>query len=272
MSHFSVIVIGPNPDKQLAPFNEELREEPYWKEISPSTLEWAERSLGVNELARANDLDYLELVARWLTENDGDKHEVLDGKICYESTYNKRAKWDYHSLGWGEPGYFPLKNGKSADIAKKKDIDFDTARLKARQEAELLWDKWHAITAKHGTPDSWVSVRGAQEDTPEGIRKARLIYHAQPAVKAVLGDNDFSISCPIAYFGTDKEEFLTQQANCKFIPFAFLKDDVWYERGTMRMFGIALDEMSVADWQKQINDIYESLPDNTLISIHDCHS
>lgn len=53
--------------------------------------------------------------------------------------------------------------------------------------------------------------------------------------------------------------------------FAVLKDSEWYERGKMGWFGMAHNEMDKKEWDKKLKELINSLPDDTLISIYDCH-
>lgn len=53
--------------------------------------------------------------------------------------------------------------------------------------------------------------------------------------------------------------------------FAILKDGEWIEQGQMGWFGMARNEKPDDEWNSQVKSLLESLPDDTLISIYDCH-
>ena len=66
-------------------------------------------------------------------------------------------------------------------------------------------------------------------------------------------------------------EYLERASRNYFSTFAVLKDGKWYERGKMLMFGMAKDELDEDTWQRQFNKLIEDLPDETLLTIVDCH-
>jgi hypothetical protein len=53
--------------------------------------------------------------------------------------------------------------------------------------------------------------------------------------------------------------------------FAIIKDGKWYERGKMGWWGIVRNEKDQKDWEEEFKIHLKNLPDDTLISIYDCH-
>ena len=53
------------------------------------------------------------------------------------------------------------------------------------------------------------------------------------------------------------------------VTFALLKDGKWFERGKMGWWGIVIGEND--EWDKEFKNFIKELPDDTLISIYDCH-
>jgi len=53
--------------------------------------------------------------------------------------------------------------------------------------------------------------------------------------------------------------------------FAILKDGKWYERGKMGWWGIVHDEKEEEQWDTELKKLIQEIPDDTLISIFDCH-
>ena len=70
---------------------------------------------------------------------------------------------------------------------------------------------------------------------------------------------------------TSKEEYCKEDGNSAISTFAVLKDGVWYEKGEMGWFGMTSNEKDQNEWNTQVALMLESLPDDTLISIYDCH-
>ena len=54
-------------------------------------------------------------------------------------------------------------------------------------------------------------------------------------------------------------------------PYAFVKDSEWVERGEMGWWGMASNEMEKDDWSQAFYKMFRELPDDTLITIVDCH-
>lgn len=53
--------------------------------------------------------------------------------------------------------------------------------------------------------------------------------------------------------------------------FAVLKDGEWYENGKMGWWGMVSDEKEADKWEAEYKKLLDGLPDDTLISIYDCH-
>ena len=238
MSHFSCLVIGPDPEEQLAPYSEHIKVPEY-----------------INK--------------------DGDK-----------STYNPNSKWDYYLLGgrWG--GVFKLKSNIPADQALKGLIDFegmkDDVGEDAKKEYEDVGRIFDCMIPKlniRWETDMFDGGKYADLD----IEEKRRIYNEQPGMKRFHSTKDFiwkdrnnaEISIinwlDLEDFQCSKEEYIENARNKAFIPFAVVKDGEWYERGSMGWFGIVFNEKNKDDWNKQVMSLIMELPDETLLSIYDCH-
>lgn len=53
--------------------------------------------------------------------------------------------------------------------------------------------------------------------------------------------------------------------------FAILKDGKWHEKGEMGYWAIVHKEKTDAKWNSEVKKLIKSIPDDTLISIYDCH-
>lgn len=53
--------------------------------------------------------------------------------------------------------------------------------------------------------------------------------------------------------------------------FALVKDGVWYERGQMGWWACVSNEKADEEWDEEYRKLLEGLPDDTLISVFDCH-
>jgi len=74
-----------------------------------------------------------------------------------------------------------------------------------------------------------------------------------------------------------KDEFIPEdkiayiKRNASFYTFAVIKDGKWYERGEMGWWGAVSNEQPISEWIEQFNKMLEEIPEDTLISIYDCH-
>ena len=53
--------------------------------------------------------------------------------------------------------------------------------------------------------------------------------------------------------------------------FAIVKDWIWYEKGTMQMFGMSFNHSKPEDWNKQVEKLISNLHPDTRLTVVDCH-
>lgn len=279
MSHFTVLVIGPDPESQLAPFDENLelprhliqtkaqiiqeerkRVEKYKANTYAKYLENPEKyeseckneehiAYLKNEFPKKlnwTDEDFYKEGTEWNEPEDFDEEGNIWG------TSNEKAKWDWFQLGGRWTGAFVLKPNTSgtvgeyslisgvraevdeADQAIKGDIDFDAMREKQIISARKNYRKFLA--------------------EPEDRKKAAMWMYG---VK-MIGDRIQT-----------EEEYI--QDSIGFSTFAVLLNGEWYEKGKMGWFGVVHDEKESEQWESEFKKLLDGLPDDTLLSVYDCH-
>ena len=290
MSHFTVIVIGGFIEQQLAPYDESISVSPYFTEESGWYVEKGK------ELAKERDYDpdVLENLVKALNEEYDDESPfcIVDGKFGRMTTYNPNSKWDWYTIGGRWRGFFPLKPGieynplnlgesgifeqlnesdyakdRRVDIAQKCQIDFESARNSAEQDGRELFKKWRIIFQEHGKPKSWESIR----ESNENIHFARELYGNQPAIIKARDELRFFMSCPVELIGFDEEAYIQKCRNSALVPYAIVKNGEWYAQGEMGWWGMSNDDMTNEEWSAKIQDLYQSLSDETLLTLVDCH-
>lgn len=342
MSHFTVMVIGPANDEELAaamePYNENTPAEPYkdYEEGEPcdhwsvrSTLSDAQHFVdgtgldertrkGVSwgsppvspevkraEYAAAADRAHRflsgeitwekvrDLYAEWFPEEGNERYEVDEGGMFTISTYPKGAKWDWHEVGGRWAGSLQLKEGVTpamplnfswgwedvpdyerpgpdkADRAQARDIDWDSARLIAAAEADVLYDRWEKFLAEFGQPPRW---------EPQGqadIAAYREAHNADPrtaAFREAFKDSLGIFGSPNDFKAT-REEHIEYAAAGAAPCFAMLvPGEGWMEPGKMGWFGTdSSTDDDVLDYRRKANQIIDALPPDTWVTVVDCH-
>lgn len=297
MSHFTVLVIGENPEKQLQPYHEfECTGED--DEFVQSINEIQEhREEFANHASEGQSFEaYLE--SEGVSVVTGDAAPDLTGKHKYGYARvvggevvevirrtNPNKKWDWYVLGGRWSGMLKLKQGALgvagrpgafserarpgyADQCAIRDIDIAGMREEARAKAEESFGKLQSVLERFPELRSWSEVRGDRKG--EGLEQAREEYRAQTGSKE-LNDAFHMIDCPIDYFGRDREAFVLRSVDSCLVTFAVLKDGVWYERGRMGWWASVSDEKSASDWNTEFSKLLDGLPPETLVSVYDCH-
>ena len=73
-----------------------------------------------------------------------------------------------------------------------------------------------------------------------------------------------------AYKGEIDFEGMKQQ-DIEPLTFAYVKDGEWHERAQMGWFAVTSNERPEGEWEKEFKDMLDSLPDDTLLTLFDCH-
>lgn len=288
MSHFTCMVFGENAEKQLAPFQENNMDDcpdihlKFNDETEYVEKEWAEEDQETKDEYN-NDFD------TYAEDYHGYKKDEETGKYGYWE--NPNAKWDWYQLGGRWAGFFRVKpgakgeNGRAglfgkeaepghADAVKKCDIDFEWMRADAESGAGDKYDEIISIVGESiNEMHSWDKVRDVM--FPGDRDLARDFYNSQLAptkLKEWNSVNSFKFSfIDLEDFQSTREDYVKRVGDAAFSSFAVIKDDVWYQKGEMGWWGMASNTKEQGDWNNEISNLLADLPDDTLISIYDCH-
>lgn len=167
----------------------------------------------------------------------------------------------------GDPGMFGSRANHGAgraDVTTKGAVDFEGMRAEAGRAAAENWDR--AAAAAQG--ESWEpwSVIGPKTGYDE---VARETYRSQPAVERLK--EAFDAFHDIDQYLTPREEFIQQARDSAVSTFAVVKDGKWFERGSMGWWGAVSDEKDRVEWNRQFNELVDGLPDDTPLTVVDCH-
>lgn len=319
MSHFTVLVIGEDVEKQLQPFHEYEStgiEDEYVVDVNKNeeVKEFFNSELFVGKSKEKNELDYSfseESAEKYLTDikkmsrleyfklknlNESEiEQEIIDyhgfnkvGDDWFRRT-NPNAEWDWWVVGGRWSGFFKLKEGKTgelgkkslldttphesgtADIVRKGDVDFEHMRGVAEKRAIKEYDLVFDATDGTPEPESWDSVR-----TRLPIDEARSFYNSQPRIEAFKNmtkqhENIFGWFSDYEDYNCSRGEYIKRERNRAMTTYTYVKDSQWYSKGKMGWWGFSDDKITQDDWNEHYNDMIDSLPDDTLLTLVDCH-
>lgn len=280
MSHFTVLILGPDPEGQLEPFDEGLEAPEYQRELVSE--EDKEKFLNLYQ-----NYDPARVYAK-ITEGEAERNKTLSFDELYNIygddwngnswrkneegewgefiTYNPDSKWDWYQLGGRWTGFLKLKNGAEGEVgdfslvsttradngwcdqALKQDIDFEGMRDKSGNDAR---DRYNEVLIVFGGVIPKVEIKWSDI--------------------AELNRETLGHFFDVTDFDCTLEEYVQQARDNAISTFAILKDGVWYERGKMGWWAIVSDEKEKDVWNKEVSKLIDELSDDTLISLYDCH-
>lgn len=308
MSHFSVLVIGDHIEQQLQPYHEfecTGTNDQYVQDVDV-TEELRERMTGDEPETLEAALDWHGLADKMVSdESEVDREDdhkfgfavVKDGQLIKAvNRTNPNKHWDWWVVGGRQGGFLKLKQGAEgylckrfgqifdaeyrtvpsdngrADQCLKGAADFDGMRDEAAQEAGERWDKAHAALTKAGASTVWRTWEQChEEDHKDDFEKARQAYHAQPSVPAIKDAFPGEYFLSADEFQVSREQYVQAARDRAVAPYALVKDGQWYAKGEMGWFGMSDDMLSQDDWNTKVNELLDSLPDDTLLTVVDCH-
>lgn len=255
-------------------------------------------------LASEYELDDMARVyrARYLPADD-EGPEVDDGGIFEWSTYNPQSKWDWYAVGGRWTGFFKLKPGRKGetgrpgfmtepalngyvDVALKGDVDIEGMRQENADKAAAVWDRIHAVIGHLPEALGWEShfvgrlkLAAAGEDE-YSLEQAREDYYAQPRVIRLKEWNDSLpeeerlldfLGPAVEDFQMSREEYVQSARDNALATYAYLYEGEWHAPGKMGWFSSSDTEKEKHAFVRQFNDLLDSLPDDTELTLVDLH-
>lgn len=291
MSHFTVLVIGDDVDSQLAPFHEfectgiddeyvqdvDITKEvlstyeAHYKDEYPDVAKYLEDYEGkaVIQLGEEPDLSDTHKYG-YAIMHDGDVLKVI-------RRTNPRAEWDWYIIGGRWTGFFKAKEGATVcvvgepgvmteaaqpgycDQIRKGDIDFDSMREAAAAQAAKTYDEFYAILNGREHPNR-PAIRAAHEN----IVDAREVYNNDPVIQD-FHKAGWHFYTPVEFVDVTRAEYMKKAADGVIQTFAVIKDGVWYQKG------VVTDEKDPDAWSREFSRLIDDLPDDTLLTVVDCH-
>ena len=291
MSHYSCMVIGGRVDEQLAPYdeNERLETPVVTGEVSE------EKKQSMIEYYKEKGTEYPtfdELYAEKGEDWNSNSWVKRDDKWVEVSTYNPKSKWDWYQLGGRWNGFLKLKEGTTGtngekswasidgdkvgycDETIKKNIDVEGMRDEAGKDAGERYDKVMSFIKDTPVPTKWSDLVERVKNDEITIDVAKSLYHDQPrlkALKTVEAIKELGYFVDVEDFEMSREEYVQRGRNEALSTYAIVKDGEWFQKGEMGWWGMSNDEMTQEEWDEKLTEMFDELPDDTTISIIDCH-
>lgn len=267
MSHFTVLVIGKNPEEQLAPFQE--------NNMGDCPQEFMKYKVYDTEGQR-----------HWFdSEEDFLKSGIKTDEDETGYWENPNAKWDWYQLGGRWTGFFKVKETATfaavgspaeegtADQLFKSDIDFEAMRKEAADRAAKTYDTAMAIIGHLPENRTWKSISNefgyADQARNEYWSQERCIAWKEEQ-KRDYQNFPFSFRASPDDFLINKEQYVQNAMDSAITTHAIIKDGKWYERGQMGWWATISNDKG-DNWNKEFSELLNSLPEDTLLSVYDCH-
>ncbi len=210
MSHFTVLIIGEDPEEQLVPYSENCDGEEMKKYLIFEDAEknYAEEYESDKKIGYGDDKDktfkevYPTLID-YLKDWHGSEIDKETGRYGYWK--NPNAKWDWYSLGGRWTGFLKLKKeakgsvgepGLMTDVAKEgyvdqallKDIDFEGIREEKGIEAKERYERLERLLGGNIPALTYNWKELIDENGPSNhldYNQKRERYHSQPVLKKI---------------------------------------------------------------------------------------
>jgi hypothetical protein len=230
------------------------------------------------------DTDNLHALGWYRLNDQNEVTEVIQRE-------NPNGQWDSWILGGRWCNFFKIKEGHTgikgqilsfmkntdndpgyADQARKGSIDFETPRNEIAIIAGSRWDAAHKIINNR----TWKTIETLklENETPENLLS---LYHDQPVIKDLHANEMFrwnghdELLLDHDELLLDRDEYIQTQQNKVYVTYAVIKDNKWYEYGINGWWSdtTPIDEK---EWNQKFWEMLRDLPDDTLLSLVDCHS
>lgn len=310
MSHFTVLVIGPDIEEQLQPYHEYESTGTKDKYVinvdkTEEVNEWLQRKVfyGMKKedgamdyeyrLESANEklLSYVEIPRSeyFIREGLNETKEIIDW-FGYEFTdgkwtkfTNPNAKWDWWVIGGRWTGSFRLKPVAQGEIGTPglMTTPAKPGHCDSAQKKDIDFDSMKAFRRLEAERE-WHAVNDIITKSPsfrtwDEITESknygneqRALYNSQQEVIAFRNIN-YHFSANVEDYFIPKEAYIQKEIEAVAVTFAVVKDNMWYEKGKMGWWCSISDEKKQSDWNREFWALVVSLPDTEMLTIVDCH-
>lgn len=237
--------------------------------------------------------------------NDYCGYEFDEEQGAYGYWENPNRKWDWYQLGGRWNGYFQLKDGETksgvvgnsgvfgssrescvgrADAARVGDIDFEAMMDESGEKARSHYRLIKRVLGGDIPMLEWTWQEVLDDESIPDIDEKRQKYRSQAAMRIVEaaqeGVRSGDIEVPEGHehmffffhledYQCSEEEYVERARQSAISTFAVVKDGKWYEKGEMGWWATVSNEKS--NWNEEFSSFFKDLPEDTMLSVYDCH-
>lgn len=248
MSHYTCLVIGNDPEKQLAPYSENLDVAPYIVGV-------------VDEESKQDMLDYYNEKKGPEYYGDPNAVERFRRKAVLQNLISAPAD----DLSWPEVAY--------ADFETCYAIHGDSwNRNRWKQNAEGIWEEWSTYNPK--SKWDWYQLGGRWQGLftlRTDIEGARGVGQIPEADSNSLPRGDYEVRNNGNVDAAKRGHIANFEDVVRQNVFAILKRGEWHEKGEMGWFAIVRDEKPNDEWEAQKMALIADVDDDEYVSLYDLH-
>ena len=215
---------------------------------------------------------------------------------------NPNAKWDWYQIGGRWDGFFKLKEDAKlnspvlvqgqkswtmedevipddrVDMIQLCDIDFEGMKVDNMKKAEGWWkEAWEKHPGRTEPPtekeiESVLNEQGWKDRVKRQKHKDEMTEeeYREAAIENIMDRGKSFRDFMFGIRENDTKETYVERCSAT-STFAVIKDGKWYEKGEMGWWGCVSDEKDGEDWEEQFSALMEDLPQDTYLTLIDCH-
>ncbi len=235
--HFSVLVIGSNVEKQLAPFQEN----------------------NMGDLP--NEMLKYRYDCKWY-DTEQEVIEKLGKDFDSDEGYweNPKAKWDWWRVGGRYSGHFKDEKGRVLNEIIKGDINLVAIYKEVEEKAIKAYKEVHEEVIQGEDFIGWDEFL---KDKTKTITNRREEYHGQSVLKRTkefARKRGIFLGLDLESYKVSEGEFIKSKKDSRLQTFAVLKDGVWVDKDDYE-----------GDYEKEFKKIFDSVSSFDKLTVVDCH-
>ena len=267
MSHFSVIVIGPNVEEQLAPYHEfecTGLDDQYVQNIDVTEKLRAEWNSETVSRYRDGDVFHDPHQDRFYRyPNPEEKKLVGMGSGCGHGLSWTSRDWR-DGLGYQTKIHFVPEGMEEVKLTASEVMSFRDFVIYWQSDKEVLPGQTPDTAGQHKFRYTLISPSGDVES---------VIDRTNPNAKwdwYVVGGR---YSGKFLVNGKERDDaIISDIQNLSDVTcFAMVRDGKWSEKGQMGWFAFVRNEKPDKEWALIVSESLASLPKDTLLTVVDCH-